>query len=63
MNIKSRLKKIEEAVKPEFEVIIIKDDEEHLRASLQGPGKIVTTESEIQALHTKMERLRAEGKI
>lgn len=63
MSIKSRLEKIEEAVKPEFEVILLKDDEEHLRASLQGPGKIVMTESEVEKIRAKNERARKLGII
>ncbi len=31
-----------------WEFIIIKDDEEHLRVSLESPGKVIMTESEFR---------------
>ncbi len=44
-----------------WEFIVIKDDEEHLRASLQGPGKIIMTESGLECKRQKVERAKAEG--
>lgn len=65
MNIKSRLERIEAELEASYQfpwnIIVIKDHEEYLRFSVQGPDKIVVTESEVEARRARVEKAKAEG--